>query len=655
LRNAHGLHARPAAQVASLATDFPAVIEVIIPGRAPASARSPLALAGLGTRGGDRVLVRATGEDAEAALDAVASLVGSGFGEEMVTPPPDAPPAGSRETASAALPVPRGQARGVSPGRVVGVVARMAEPPTSPDRTARIAPAARDAEVSRMQDAAHAVATELQGRAAQAHGEIAQILSTTAALATDPDTLGRATTEVREDGLSAPAAIWRAFGRSARTLQDAGGLTAERASDVLDVRSRILSELTGTPRPGLPERSAPFVLVARDLAPVDAAGVDPSLCLGILVAEGGPTSHTAILARALGIPAVVGSDRALELADGDRVLLDGESGEVIVDPTEDQANGAGTSPTLRHRSAPLSGEVAPRSGHPIAVLANVGRPGEVEAAQAAGAQGVGLFRTEFLFLDRTQAPSRAEQTEIYTRVLHTFEGSSVVVRTLDSGSDKPLPFLATTEEENPALGVRGLRLAFDDPGTLQDQLRAIADAARAVPATRVKVMAPMVATEQEAAWFAGLAREEGLAEVGVMVETPAAALCSREITSHLDFVSLGTNDLAQYTMAADRLSAPLAHLNDPWQPALLRLVKACVDGAGDTPVGVCGEAAADPYLAQVLVGIGVSSLSMGAAAVPMVGAALQASSEDRCREAARGALGASDAEEARRLALAVLN
>ncbi|MGO3151705.1 MAG: phosphoenolpyruvate--protein phosphotransferase [Galactobacter sp.] len=665
LINEAGLHARPAAQVAHLASqlerEFPDLrdLTVAVAGGKPVAADSPMGLAGLGTRAGDAVTVSASGEHAEEAVDRVAGIIAAGFGEadptlrstselssgpESVQTPSNGARSGDAGAAGAAGAGRRGV--GVSPGRVVGQVARMAAAIAEPAGET-VAEGDRPAEAERIRAAAEAVAARLQERADAATGEAAEILSTTASLVTDPSVLADAEDGVKNQGLDAASAVWRSFGDAATALAAVGGRTAERATDVLDVRARLVAELTGQTPPGLPDAEHPYVLVARDLAPADTAGIDSSLVLGILCSEGGPTSHTAILARSLGIPAVVGSPSAASVASGQTVLLDGGTGEVVIDPSDELASGARSTPAPRVKAEPLAGPVHTSDGHHVAVRANVGGPGDVQAAVDAGSEGVGLFRTEFLFLDRASAPSEDEQASLYAQVLAGLAGSKVVVRTLDAGSDKPLPFLNDASEENPALGVRGLRTSWTHPDVLSTQLAAIAKAAAQCPDTEVWVMAPMVATAEEASWFASTARGAGLATVGVMVETPAAAVMSAAVMDELDFVSLGTNDLTQYVMAADRVSAPLAQLNDPWQPAVLRLIASTVAGSHGKSVGVCGEAAADPLLAPVLVGLGVDSLSMNAAAVPVVGRVLAGYSLQQCRDAAEAALAADTAAEVR--------
>ncbi|MGO2042594.1 MAG: putative PEP-binding protein, partial [Cellulosimicrobium funkei] len=412
------------------------------------------------------------------------------------------------------------------------------------------------------------------------------------------------------------------------------------------VRDRLVAALTDRPAPGVPEHTEPFVLVAYDLAPSATAALDPARVLAIVTDGAGPTSHTAIVANAKGIPAVVAATGAsAALAPEDVVLVDGAAGTVVVHPSPEQVAAA------RARSQQVrtfDGTGRTRDGHRVQLLANVGDPAGAAAAAASGAEGVGLFRSEFCFLDREQPPTVEEQVAAYRTVFREFGGRKVVIRTLDSGADKPLHFLTVDDEENPALGVRGLRTAARWPELLEQQLDAIAQAAAAEEA-EVWVMAPMVSTVGETEWFVERCRAHGLDVAGVMVEVPSAALLSGPILARAAFASIGTNDLTQYTMAADRLLGSLAELSDPWQPAVLRLVEAtCAGGAQQgRPVGVCGEAASQPVLAVVLVGLGVSSLSMTARAIPDVAALLREVDVDECRRLARLAVDAESAAQAR--------
>ena len=539
---------------------------------------------------------------------------------------------------------------GVSPGVVVGPVRHMADPVGQPPAGPPVEPDAREAEAARIVTAMAAVRDDLAARAARAFGEAVEVLEATALMAADPALAGAARERVTGRGLRAEAAVWEAAGEVAATLAALGGYLGERARDVHDVRDRIVAALTGRQAPGVPSPGHPFVLVARDLAPADTATLDPAQVLAIVTEAGGPTSHTAILARSLGIPAVVAVPGVAGLADGTEVLVDGRAGTVSREVSDaDRERVARLAGAARRTFA---GRGRTGSGTHVPLLANVGDVAGAEAAAAAGAEGVGLFRTEFCFLDRHEAPSVAEQAAVYTGVLAAFAGRRVVLRTLDAGADKPMPFLsdgqAPGEEPNPALGVRGLRTSWRRPEVLDDQLRAIADAARGGSA-EVWVMAPMVATADEAAAFAARCAAHGLERAGVMVEVPAAALTADAVLAHAAFASLGTNDLLQYTTAADRMLPALVGLNDPFQPALLHLVRTtCEAGVRRSrPVGVCGEAAADPALACVLVGLGATSLSMSPAALPDVAAALAGASDEDCRRAARAALAAPSAAAAR--------
>jgi phosphotransferase system enzyme I (PtsI) len=401
--------------------------------------------------------------------------------------------------------------------------------------------------------------------------------------------------------------------------------------------------------------ATPSILCAQDLAPADTAGLDPTLVVALATTLGGPTSHTAIIARQLGIPCVVAVEGLDAVAAGTMVLVDGTRGTVTVTPDQAAAtNAVAQARRNAERAAHWSGPGATADGHAVTILANVQDGAAARSARETPAEGIGLFRTELCFLNRDTEPSVDEQADIYSEVLDAFAGHKVVIRTLDAGSDKPLKFVGHPHEANPALGVRGIRVAERNPGLLARQLEAIAAAAQRT-GTAPWVMAPMIATAEEAKNFAAQARSRGLTP-GVMIEVPAAAVLADRILEHVDFLSIGTNDLAQYTMAADRMSADLATLTDPWQPAVLALVAMAIraGAAAGKPVGVCGEAAADPLLACVLTGLGVTSLSAAAAAVQPVGAKLAQVTRHQCRDAADAVLASATAADARAAALAVL-
>ncbi len=669
VRNPLGIHARPAALIATTAGAADVRLRRL-PDGPEAAAGSLSSLLVLGAHQGDEVELSAPDG---AVLVALAALLDDGFGEGVegdqaaahAAPPQPAPgaqpappqpapvqPEPARR-AAAAEPAPlvtsgtvlRG--RGVSAGVAAASVIVLAPPLTEPDSAVLVAEADREAEASRIRQAASAVADDLAARASAATGQARAILDASRLLAADPELIAQASALVRSDGRSAARAVWEVASSQQQALQALGGRTAERGADVRDVRDRIVAELLGLDTPGVPRRDDPFVLAAHDLAPADTAALAGGACVALVTEQGGPTSHTAIIARALGLPAVVGVAEASRIPDGAVVLVDGDRGTVEIDPDAQRIEAAKHAAVI----APFDGRGQLADGTPVTLLANVGGASDAEAAAAASAEGVGLFRTEFCFLDRVDAPTIAEQVTAYRGVLSAFAGRRVVVRTLDAGSDKPLPFANADDEPNPALGVRGLRLARRNPALLDDQLRALAEAASAESA-RVDVMAPMVATVDEARDFAARARAAGLERAGVMIETPSAAILAAEVLDVVDFVSLGTNDLAQYTLAADRLLGELGNLNDAWQPAVLRLI-GMVGSAGratDRSVGVCGEAAADPAIAPVLVGLGVTSLSMAPRALGRVAAALAAVTPEQCRAAAEAAAGAATAAEARAVA-----
>ena len=537
---------------------------------------------------------------------------------------------------------------GVSPGTAYGPVVLVA-PPVRPPAHEEAAgdEEGQAAALADVRAAFESVAVSLEERATRVDDTAQQILKATALIARDKGLVKAAAKELAA-GHGRAHAIENAVETYAAQFEALGGYFAERVADLRDVGSRAVAAVLGVPAPGVPAFDVPSVIVAEDLAPAETATLDRRLVVGIITETGGRTSHTAILAAQMGIPAVVQLADAMEIPAGTPVALDGDTGEVTVDPdlglvTAQRERAARRAEAL----ARLSGPGRTADGVEVALLANIGG---VEDAVAAGAQdleGVGLFRTEFVYLSATRAPTVEEQTEIYRGVFAPFEGRRVVVRTLDAGADKPLKFADLGPEENPALGRRGLRLSAERPDLLDAQLEALAVAARETGAD-VRVMAPMVATAEEAAWFARRVHENGLPKAGVMIEVPGAALRAHDVLGEVEFGSLGTNDLAQYTMAADRMEGALSDLLDPWQPGVLDVVGLACDGAAraERPIGVCGESAGDPLLALVLVGLGVSSLSMAPSKVPVVRLALSLHTLAECRELAAAARGARTAVDA---------
>jgi phosphotransferase system enzyme I (PtsI) len=519
----------------------------------------------------------------------------------------------------------------------------------SPEAIARFDASAYDEEsaLAAYDEAAAAVSEGFTRRAEKASDAAAEVLTASAGLARDKGLRG-AVRKSLKGGDDLLTSVHAAVEQFVQVFTSMGGLMAERATDLRDIERRVVAHLVGEPEPGVQMPADPAILVAEDLAPSDTATLDPAVIVALVTERGGPTSHTAIIARQLAIPCIVGAAGVMDLVAGTDLLVDGTAGTVVTGADPDEARRLVEEDRVRRDSlAGWSGPGETADGTRVKILANVA-DGETSRAAADGpVEGVGLFRTELCFLNRVEEPSAEEQASIYGEVLAPFAGRYVVVRTLDAGSDKPVAFATHEGEENPALGVRGLRLSFDNPGLLSRQLDGIAAAARET-GTETWVMAPMVATVAEATSFADAVRERGL-KPGVMVEVPSAALLAHRMLEVVDFLSIGTNDLTQYTMAADRMATDLAHLTDSWQPAVLQLIAITAEAGKQAgkPVGVCGEAAADPLLACVLVGMGITSLSMASAAVRPVGARLASASMDALEDAAEAALAASDPMAAR--------
>ena len=538
----------------------------------------------------------------------------------------------------------------------------------------RIAPEAAVDEVARLRSAAESAAVELERIAGRigddGHPDEAAIFEAQASIARDPALASMAADRIERQSEDAIAAIMGAaasFADQLRALDDE--LLAARAADVLDVGQRITRRLAGRPDAPGTSLDRPAVVVAEDLAPSMTATLPRERLLGIALEGSSPTAHGAILARAYGIPAVVGAAGLIAgiQAEGDgpsaaEIAIDGRSGEIILDPdtaTRARFDGSAQEGRRRHdadiRDAAQPAET--RDGTTIELLANIGTPNESDPAIELGAHGVGLFRTEFLFMERTAPPSEDEQVAAYEQVVRAFAPRPVTIRLLDVGGDKPIPYLPIEAEANPFLGVRALRLAFDDPTLFVTQLRACYRAAAAGP---IKVMAPMVADARDVELLLRLAEGARTALVtegqaigdvilGVMLEIPAAVLVADTYFGRIGFASLGTNDLLQYTLAVDRGNAALERYRDPLHPSVLRLIEmavAAADRAG-IELSVCGEMAGDPASALALTGLGIRSLSMAGPSLPAVRRAIRGVSLVEAAGGARAALGDPSAAEAR--------
>ncbi|MEQ2643750.1 phosphoenolpyruvate--protein phosphotransferase [Bifidobacterium bifidum] len=539
-----------------------------------------------------------------------------------------------------------GIGRGVAVGPVIRMAAALPEPSDAP----RADSVSAESEIERVTKSLALVNADLNRRAEEAANgdegakQAAPILQAIAMFASDP-ALAQSINTLIEQGKTAERAVLEGFGAVEEMFKAIGGYQGERAADLHDVGQRVIADLMGVPAPGVPVSDTPFVLVAEDLSPADTAGLDLDKTLAIVTSQGGPTSHTAILARARGIVAVVSAAGADDLKNGETVIVNAAESTITTEPSDEQvaaaeAAKAKAAKAKAAKAKELRGKPgATKDGYHIPLLANVGKPSDGKTALEYGAEGVGLFRSEFLFIGNAEPPSVEEQTKAYAELLAQFPGKKVVIRMLDAGADKPLPFLTPEDEPNPALGLRGLRTLRTHMNVLEGQLKALA-AADAQTDADLWVMAPMVADAHEAAYFVKLGKSFGLKKVGVMAEVPSIALMADQVAKVADFVSIGTNDLTQYTLAADRTLGSVANYQTAWHPAVLRAIKLIADAgnANGMPVGVCGEAAADPDLAVVLTGIGVNSLSMTPVALDDVRAELAGVTLEEAQEKAAKAL-----------------
>ncbi|HSS27102.1 MAG TPA: phosphoenolpyruvate--protein phosphotransferase [Usitatibacter sp.] len=642
----HGLHVRPAAQIAAALRPFVAEVTIHARGRG-GNARSTVALMSLGVRCGETVEVRGVGADAAQALAALEALLAPEL------------PAVVRAEAKPAPTVDARRLEGVvaSRGVAVGTAVRLAEEEIPIEEHA--ANAALDA--TRLQRAVDAVKAHLEKLAQSASGQSLELLRAHAELVQDPELLRRALESVAR-GKSA-AYGWReatrALSDSLAALEDAR--MRERAADLRDLANQVIRVLKGeSPSSGreLPENA---IAIAADLLPSQLISMDARRLAGVALARGGATSHVSILAAARGIPMLVAAGPAvLEVADGTTVVLDTEHGWIDIDPPAPELAAARQAAGQRaaERAADLEAAQRPAltlDGVRVVVNANLGTAEEAREALASGAEGCGLLRTEFLFLDRREPPSQSEQAAEYGRIAAALEGKPVSVRTMDVGGDKPIAYLPMPREENPALGMRGVRASLAEPALLRAQLAAILSVR---PESQCRVLLPMVNDLEELrtvrAIAAECAREQGraLPAIGVMIETPAAAVLADQLAAEADFLSIGTNDLSQYVLAIDRGHAELAGKLDALHPAVLRMIRAvAVAGAAQGKgVSVCGAMGSDVDALPLLIGLGVHEVSATIASIPRLKRMVRLLEAVQCRELAERALAAPSAAAVRDLA-----
>jgi len=663
--NATGLHARPAAVLANLAKRFSSRI-LLTRGDDQANAKSVVSIMGLEIAQNDKVVIVATGPDADAAIDSIAPQLAAGLGDEGAVPAP-APATTEPDPANAPAPRPRSDDPNLllgvaaSPGLGVGSVFQLRRDEIDVPETAAGEPRVErrhlEEAVERAKNELESLQTELRAKADPAK---AAIFAAHQELLEDPDLIDIAESAIAK-GKSAAFAWQRAYSTHAERLSKLkNAIMAGRAADLRDVGRRVLGILTNHPteEPAIPVGS---ILIAEELSPSDTAKLDPTQVLGFATVGGGATSHVAILARSLDIPAVAGIEpRALDLANGTQVILDGGKGQLRIDPDPAEVDRI---LTLKHKlaekkQADLAAAHEPATttdGHRVEVVANIGGIDDAKQSVTLGGEGVGLLRSEFLYLERQTAPSEDEQAQIYADIAIALDGRPMILRTLDVGGDKPLPYLPMPREENPFLGIRGVRIGLERPELLRTQVRAIL---RAAKGHKLRMMFPMIATIDEIRSVKGLVEEEraklsdaGEVELGIMVEVPSAAVMARQFAREVDFFSIGTNDLTQYTLAMDRGHPKLGAKADAMNPAVLRLIKQTVDGAHTEGkwVGVCGGIASDPQAVAILVGIGVDELSVSVPAIPAVKAEVRTRSLADCQALAKQALSCDTAAEVRAL------
>ncbi|TCP71007.1 phosphoenolpyruvate--protein phosphotransferase [Sphingomonas sp. PP-CE-1G-424] len=678
----HGIHARPAARIGEIARKFVSEVKITKDER-EGNVRSPVALMALGVKLGDEITLAATGPDAADALAAIGDLILGGMGEKAPAPtatsefPREGGGPGAKNDGAAGswAPASAGEQGARKPATTLPADGRLPGVTASPGiaigqaglfRLAEIAVtregAGATAERAALDAALGLVADRLANKSATATGAERAILSAHTALLDDPTLTEDAHAAITQGDSAAYA--WRtAIRAQADALRATGDARlAERADDMLDLERQVLRALAGE---DLDERlSFPpgTILLADDLLPSHLLGLDTASIVGFCVERGGPTSHVAILAATMGLPALVAVGPALaEITAGTPLILDAGAGLLHVAPdaeTQAAAQTAFDAQTERRRAALANAaqECRTQDGVWIEAFANLGSADDADAAVRNGAEGCGLLRTEFLFLERDSAPSVEEQTADYQRIADTLDGRPLIVRLLDIGGDKPAPYLPMAAEENPALGLRGIRVGLAHPEMLDAQLRAIL-AVR--PAGQCRIMVPMIASLAELravrtaldAAAAAIGHTEHVA-LGIMIETPAAAVTADLLASEADFLSIGTNDLTQYALAMDRGNPAVASDLDGLHPAVLRLIaRTCEGGAVHGKwTGVCGGLASDPLAVPILIGLGVSELSSAPALVPEIKALVATLTIDACRAHAAAAMNCISAADVRTLA-----
>jgi phosphoenolpyruvate-protein phosphotransferase len=666
IQNQTGLHARPAKVLVNLAKQFKSNISLHYGGK-KANAKSMVSVLTLGAVRGSELLVQADGVDEEQAILEIEAAIRAGLGDHDEPTEAQAQPAPSKtevqtQNADVAGPLDPGVIKGVgaAPGIAVGPVFHFRPVELDVDRLAAL-PAAGRMDLSEALQCAREQLTQLQEQMADKKlGAEAAIFEAHRELLDDPELQESVQAHI-EKGKTAIQAWQTAIDERVQAIAALPDpLLAARATDLRDVGKRVLRLMLGIKESGVPTPDTPVIIIARELSPSDTASFDPDRVLGFGIVEGGPTSHIAILARALGLPAIVGMDESiLALEEKTPVILNGNDGTLTVNPAADVLERAKLSQKrwLEYRRFAQEQASLPAislDGKHVAVTANAASIADAAEALKMGADGIGLLRTEFLFLERTTAPSEEEQFNVYRAIAETMADHPVIIRTLDIGGDKPLPYIQLKPELNPFLGERGIRLCLNRPDLFRQQLRAIL---RAASHGTLRIMFPMVSDldelRQARALIEELRRELNAPEVsiGIMIEVPSAALTADIFAPEVDFFSIGTNDLTQYTLAMDRGNPALASRQDGLHPAVLRLIAQTIAAAHKhgKRADLCGELGSDPVAIPILLGLGLDELSVGIPSIPTVKSQVRSLKISELESLARDALQCASAQEVREL------
>ena len=661
INNPSGLHARPAKMFSNLAKQFSCDIHITNADK-KANAKSVISVLTLGVHAGTSVTIEANGDDEEEAITALETAISNGLGEELDTATTESKTLSNEEYVhmSERKTEQHSDFHGVSgaPGIAIGNIFQYSKSTIEISNSFTDTNTELSMFMSAVKQATHEL-TALRANVSDQSIDAAEIIDVHLEMLEDPELIESTRANI-ESGLGAATAWQKSFTDMALLISDVDNETlSERSKDVKDVGDRILRILSGhEPEDLLLSREGPLIVVARDLSPSDTMALDQNKVVGFCTTEGGPTSHTAILARSLGIPAIVSADiQTLDIVNDTKAIINGTTGALISKPDNNAVAEAKKLVAFYHKKhkdnlLAAHESATTKDGHRVPVFANIGTPSEVPKALLEGAEGIGLLRTEWLFLERSTPPSEEEQFIVMQEIMTMLAGKPLVIRTLDIGGDKPLPYIAMKQESNPFLGERGVRLYMSQQDLFTSQLRSIF---RAAKPDLIRVMFPMVSDRDELRKLRNIfndIRENMSAprvELGIMIEVPSAAIMAEALAEDVDFFSIGTNDLTQYTLAADRLNPTLNYLADAIHPAVLKLIDQTISAAHakNKHVSLCGELASDKQALPVLLGLGIDEISVSISALANVKALIRTLSLYECKKIAQVALQCTTAAEVR--------